>query len=106
MPACASPATASPATTATAIGRNSGSTMASAAIANRDPLAMTADRNAGPCPGRGAIRVQARSTQTSVGSRLSSPIATQVRRRPNSFTSSTRITAPPRRAVGPRSAPR
>ena len=48
MPACASPATASPATTATAMGRNSGSTMASAAIANSDPLAMTADRNAGP----------------------------------------------------------
>ena len=106
MPACASPATASPATTATAIGRNSGSTMASAAMANSDPLAITAERNAGPCPGRGAIRVHASSTQTSVGSRLSRPIATHVRRRPNSLTSSTRITGPPPRDVGPTCAPR
>ena len=48
MPACASPAIASPATTATATGRNSGSTMASAATGNSEPLDSTADRNAGP----------------------------------------------------------
>ena len=80
MPACASPAIASPAMTATATGRNSGSTIARAATANSEPLASTADRNAGPCPGRGptcviatrsprssAARPAARSSATSGG---------------------------------------
>ena len=50
-PAGASPAIASPAVRATAIGRNSGSTIASAASGNRVPSVITADRNAGPVPG-------------------------------------------------------
>ena len=44
------------ATIATDTGRNSGSTMASAAAGNSAPLVSTADRNAGPVPGRGAFR--------------------------------------------------
>ena len=51
MPCCASPAIASPAVIATAIGRNSGSTIASAASGNSVPSVSTADRNAGPAPG-------------------------------------------------------
>ena len=65
MPACASPAIESPATTATAIGRNSGSTIASAASGNSAPLRRTADRNGGPSPGRGARSVTTSSTATS-----------------------------------------
>ena len=95
VPAWASPATASPAATATATGRNNGSTIASAAMPNSEPLAVTADRNAGPWPGRGAIPVQARSPATMVGSRLSSPTASHVLRRPNSLRSSTSISAAP-----------
>ena len=73
MPACASPAIESPATTATATGRNSGSTIASAATANSDPLVSTADRNAGPWPGRGRRSSVTRDrTATRVGSASSS----------------------------------
>ena len=48
MPVAASPAIASPAYTATASGRNTGSTMASAAAGYSEPLFTTADRNAPP----------------------------------------------------------
>ncbi len=101
MPADASPATASPATTETATGRKSGSTMPSAAAGNSAPLASTADRNAGPSPGRGATSVTARNTATIVGSRQSRPMVTQVRGRRNSFDSSTAIIGAPRGRPGP-----
>ena len=71
MPVCASPAIESPAMTATAIGRNSGSTMASAATANSEPCDSTADRNAGPCPGRGPILRDGEQDGDDVGSRSS-----------------------------------
>ena len=50
MPACASPATESPATTATAIGRNSGSTMASAASGYSAPFAQHGGQERRPLP--------------------------------------------------------
>ena len=53
---------------ATAIGRNSGSTIANAARGNSVPSVSTADRNAGPVPGRGPRSVIASSTATRVGS--------------------------------------
>ena len=90
----------------TATGRNSGSTIASAATANSDPLASTADRNAGPSPGRGAMPVTDTSTATSVGSALSSRIVTQVRGRRNSLASSTRIIGAPGPSAGSTRSPR
>ena len=95
MPVWASPAMASPAITDTAIGRNSGSTIASAATENSAPLLSTADRNAGPVPGRGARRVNASSTATSVGSATSMTRVSQVRGRRASLPSSTAITRSP-----------
>ena len=91
VPACASPATESPAITATATGRNSGSTIARAATEYSEPLDSTADRNAGPCPGRGPTCVTASSTATTIGRRFSSTRVSQVRGRRNSLTSSVPI---------------
>ena len=65
---------------ATAIGRNSGSTMPSAASGNSVPSVSTADRNAGPVPGRGPRSVTASSTATSAGSASMSAMVAQVRR--------------------------
>lgn len=48
MPDAASPAMESPPTTATAIGRNTGSTIASATAGYSDPLASTSDSSVGP----------------------------------------------------------
>ena len=84
MPALASPAMVSPATIATVIGRNTGSTSASAAAGNSWPLLTTADRNAPPRPGGGARSVTASSTATSAGSAHSSAQHSQTRRRRSS----------------------
>ena len=102
MPPCASPATESPAITATAIGRNSGSTIARAATENSCPLASTADRNAGPVPGRGARFVAASSTATSVGSAFSSTRVSHVRGRRASLISSTADHGASTRSAGDR----
>ena len=104
MPALASPATASPATIATVIGRNTGSTSASAAAGKSWPLLTTADRNAPPRPGGGARPVTASSTATSAGSAHSSAQHSQTRRRRSSRPSSTPVTtglASPRSASDP-----
>ena len=93
MSVCTSPAIASPPTTATATGRNSGSTMPRAASGNSVPSVSTADRKGGPVPGRGPRSVTASSTATSVGSALSATMVTQVRGRRSSLISSTRIMA-------------
>ena len=85
MPPWASPAIESPATTATAIGRNSGSTIASAATENSEPLDSTADRKAGPVPGRGPRWVIASRIATTVGSASSMAMVSQVRGRRNSL---------------------
>src|SRR3712207_7155797 len=77
------------------MGRNSGSTMASAASGKSAPLVSTADRNGGPSPGRGARSVSCTRTATSTGSALRTAIVTQVRGRRNSLRSSTPITGPP-----------
>src|SRR5215469_3137581 len=95
MPELASPATASPATTATATGRKIGSTIASAAAGNSDPLDSTVDKSVGPWPGGGTTCVTATNVATTAGSRQSSAIATQLRGRRTSLTSSTPITGPP-----------
>ena len=100
MPACASPAIESPATTATAIGRNSGSTMASAATENSEPLESTADRKAGPCPAAGRGSVTASSIATRVGSAFSRPMRHPgSRTRANSLRSSTAIIGASTRSV-------
>ena len=73
MPACASPAIASPATTATAIGRNSGSTMRQRGQRVERAVGQHGgqERRA-PRPGRGPRSVTARRTATRVGSAQSS----------------------------------
>src|ERR671914_653569 len=95
MPAPTSPATESPPTTATDTGRNSGSTMASAAAGYREPLDRTADRNVGPSPGCGAILVMPRNAATRAGSPHSRPIAIHVRGLRSSLTSSTLVMVDP-----------
>ena len=92
MPCWASPAIASPAWIDTAIGRKSGSTIAIAASGKSVPSVSTADRNAGPVPGRGPMSVSPSSTATRVGSASMSRIVAQVRRLRTIWCSSTPIT--------------
>ena len=98
MPPAASPAIESPATTATATGRNTGSTRASAAAGYSSPSCSTADRNALPWPGGGARWVIVMKIATMNGSAQVSTRLIQVRGRRNSFTSSTLIKKNPPRS--------
>src|ERR1700722_6169890 len=82
---------ASPPTTATAMGRKTGSTMASAAAGYRFPLDRTSDSSVGPWPGGGTRCVTTTNTATSTGSPHSSARLTQFRGRRASLTSSTLI---------------
>ena len=94
MPVVASPATASPATIATVIGRNTGSTSASAAAGNSCPSVTTADRNAPPWPGGGGMSATASTTATSAGSAHSNAQHSHTRRRPSISRSSMPIIGP------------
>src|ERR1035438_3356669 len=86
----------SPATTATATGRKTGSTRASAAAGYSAPSASTADRNALPWPGGGVRCVMVMKIATKNGSAQVSTTLIQVRARRSSLTSSTPITGTPR----------
>src|SRR6202021_3210627 len=81
-----------PAPPATATGRNTGSTKASAAAGYSCPSSSTAERNALPCPGGGARCVTAMKMATTSGSAHISPIENQVRTRRTSLNNSTAIT--------------
>ena len=87
----ASPAMESPATTATATGRNTGSTSASAAAGYSAPSCSTAERNALPWPGGGVRWVIVTKTATTNGSAQVSTTLIHVRGRRSSLTSSTPI---------------
>src|SRR4051794_9892272 len=94
VPRLASPESVSPATTATASGRNSGSSADSAVNARNTPLPVTWAMNGGPSPGRG--RDAWIATPISTGARASTSSSAWVRRRPNTSRSS----EPRRRRVG------
>jgi hypothetical protein len=96
VPVAASPAMESPATTATATGRKTGSTSASAAAGYSAPSASTADRNAAPWPGGGVRWVIAMKMATTNGSAQVRTRLIHVRGRRASLMSSTPITAYPR----------
>src|SRR5260370_34431771 len=92
MRTLASPAMESPATTATATGRKTGSTSASAAAGYSAPSASTADRNALPWPGGGVRWVIVMKTATTKGSAQVKTTLIHGRGRRSSLTSSTPIT--------------
>ena len=102
MSVCTSPAIASPPTTATATGRNSGSTMPRAASGNRVPSVSTAERNGGPVPGRGPRSVSGEQHGDEGGQRVERRDRHPGRGRRSILTSSTRITSdcPPASVLG------
>ena len=104
MPREASPATDSPATTATASGRNSGSTTVSAVSATKIPLAVIEKRNGGPSRPSFTGAVTLIAIAMTIGIAASTARIARLRRRRNTMPSSERrnrvLTTGGRRTAG------